>query len=85
MKKYLEYIWLILVVLSIFAYVLGYLEYISTSFVAILLVTTFIKGELISDYFMGLKNVRLIYRLVPIIWLGITVLLIAVAYYLPIN
>jgi len=82
MTKTLEYIWITLVTLTLFAYLLGYLKYISTTLVAVLLVTTFIKGQLVIDYFMGLKEVRLKYRLIPTLWLGI-VSLIAVAYYIP--
>jgi prepilin signal peptidase PulO-like enzyme (type II secretory pathway) len=82
-KRTLEYVWIILVILTIFAYLLGYLKLISTSLVGVLLVTTFIKGALVSDYFMGLKNVTTKYRLIPIIWLGVIISLIGVAYYLP--
>ena len=84
MKKTLEYVWAILVILTIFAYLLGYLKYINTSLVAVLLLTTFIKGQLVIDYFMDLKNVTLKYRLIPCIWLSIVLSLIAVAYYLPV-
>lgn len=84
MKRYLEYIWITLVILTVFAFLLGYLKYVSTFFVAILLITTFIKGQLVIDYFMELKNVNLRYRLIPIVWLGLTISLIALAYYLPI-
>lgn len=84
MKRILEIIWIILVILTIFAYLLGYLKYINTFFVLILLLSTFIKGQLIIDYFMGLKKVQLKYRMIPTLWLGITIILIAVAYYLPI-
>lgn len=83
MKRNLEYVWIILVILTVFAYLLGYLKYVSTSFVAVLLITTFIKGQLVIDYFMDLKHVQLKYRLIPMIWLSITISLIAVAYYLP--
>ena len=83
MTKTLEYIWITLVTLTLFAYLLGYLKYISTTLVAVLLVTTFIKGQLVIDYFMGLKEVRLKYRLIPTLWLGIVLSLIAVAYYIP--
>jgi cytochrome c oxidase subunit IV len=83
MTRTLEYIWVVLVVLTIFAYLLGYLKYISTTLVAVLLITTFIKGQLVIDYFMDLKEVRLKYRLIPTIWLGIILSLISVAYYLP--
>ena len=84
MKKTFEYIWLTLIVLTIFAYLLGYLKYINSSLVAVLLFTTFIKGWLVIDYFMDLKEVRLKYRLIPIVWLSIVISLIAVAYYLPV-
>ena len=85
MKKKLEIIWFILVVLTIFAFLLGYLKYINTYLVAVLLLTTFIKAQLVIDYFMGLKTVKQKYRLIPTIWLSITILLIGVAYYLPIT
>ena len=84
MNKTIRNIWIILVMLTLFAYLLGYLRVINSSLVAILLITTFIKGELVIDYFMGLKRVKLKYRLIPIIWLGMVLSLIAVAYYLPV-
>ena len=82
MKKILESIWIILIVLTIFAYLLGYLKYIDSALVSILLITTFIKGALVIDYFMGLKNVSSKYRFIPMIWLSIVLSLIAIAYYL---
>jgi hypothetical protein len=84
-KKVLEYVWIVLVILTVFAYLLGYLKLINTSLVMILLVTTFIKGQLVADYFMGLKTVQIKYRLLPTVWLVIVLSLIAVAYYLPLN
>jgi phosphoglycerol transferase MdoB-like AlkP superfamily enzyme len=82
MKKILEIIWVVLVILTIFAYLLGYLKLIDTSLVGVLLVTTFIKGALVSDYFMGLKMVSMKYRIIPMIWLVVVLILVAVAYYL---
>ena len=84
MKRILEYVWIFLVILTIFAYLLGYLKLISTSLVGVLLLTTFIKGAMVSDYFMGLRTVQLKCRLIPTLWLGIVLTLIAVAYYLPV-
>jgi len=83
-KRILEYVWIFLVILTIFAYLLGYLKLISTSLVGVLLLTTFIKGALVSDYFMGLKDVVGKYRFIPVIWLSIVIILIAIAYYLPV-
>jgi cytochrome c oxidase subunit IV len=82
MKKILELVWIVLVVLTVFAYLLGYLKLIDTSLVAALLVTTFIKGALVSDYFMGLREVALKYRVIPLVWLLVVIVLIGVAYYL---
>jgi len=84
MKRYLELVWAILALLTVFAYLLGYLKIISTFFVAVLLGTTFIKGQLVIDYFMGLKDVRLRYRMIPTLWLSTIILLISLAYYIPI-
>lgn len=84
MIKTLEYIWITLLALTTFAYLLGYLEYVNSLLVAVLLLTTFIKGTLVSDYLMDLKEVRLKYRLVPMIWLSSVLFLIGVAYYVPV-
>ena len=83
LKHTLEIVWFTLVLLTVFAFSLGYFNYINTSIVAVLLVSTFLKGQLVIDYFMGLKNVRLRYRLIPILWLFMVISLIAIAYYLP--
>jgi len=84
MKRILEYTWIILVLLTIFAYLLGYMKYINTSLIALLLFTTLIKGELVIDYFMGLKDVTFKYRVIPIAWLVFVISSIAYAYYIPI-
>jgi cytochrome c oxidase subunit IV len=83
MKRILEIIWIILLILTVFAYLLGYLKYINTFFISILLLSTFIKGQLIVDYFMGLKKTQLKYRIIPSLWLVITIILIAIVYYIP--
>lgn len=81
MKKILEIVWIVLLVFSLFAFVLGYTHSISSWLVGFLLVSTFIKGQLVIDHFMGLGSVRLRYRLIPTFWLFITLSLIAVAYF----
>jgi len=84
MKRILEYIWVSLVLLSVFAYLLGYMKYISSTLVIVLLSTTLIKGILVIDYFMDLKEVVWKYRLIPLLWLVFVLSLIVVAYYLPV-
>jgi cytochrome c oxidase subunit 4 len=76
--------WFILLALTLLAFLLGYLEIINNFFVFLLLVTTFIKGQLIVDYFMKLSEVQLRYRILPTIWMTIVLGLIGVAYYTPI-
>ena len=75
-------IYIILVLLTIFAFLAGWLGFVSSFIVAVLLVTTFIKGQLVIDYFMGLKNVKLKYRAIPIVWLGFVLFFIGIAYYM---
>lgn len=84
MKKIVEGVWMVLMTLSFFAFLLGYLKLISTTLVAVLLISTLIKGQLVIDYFMGLKEVALKYRIIPTVWLIVILSLIATAYYLPI-
>lgn len=76
-------IWLVLILLTLFAFLVGWLKITSSFFIAILLVTTFIKGQLVIDYFMDLREVSLKYRLIPTLWLMIVIGLIGVAYYFP--
>ena len=83
-KNTLEIVWITLVLLTLFAFLLGYLNYISPLVVSVLLLSTFIKGQLVIDYFMGLKDVKLRYRLIPTVWLFTVISLISVAYYLPV-
>ena len=81
MTKKLEIVWLVLIVFTIFAFLLGKLELVSSFMVGILLVTTFVKAQLVIDYFMGLKDIKGKYRFIPTIWLTLVISLIAVAYY----
>jgi len=83
MKYKLEFIWLSLVALSLFAYVMGQVAYFPKLFSILLLLGTLVKGQLVIDYFMGLGEVRLRYRLIPTMWLVLVISLISVAYYLP--
>ena len=75
-------VWLLLMSLTLLSYLIAVLGLISSSgAVVVLLLITLVKGQLISDYFMGLSEVRLSYRLIPIIWLIMVLSLILVAYF----
>ncbi|WP_309496599.1 cytochrome C oxidase subunit IV family protein [Sulfurovum sp.] len=84
LKNTLFLVWFTLVLLTVFAFVLGYLNYINTILVFVLLVSTFLKGQLVIDYFMGLRSVKLRYRLIPTVWLFTMISIISITYYLPI-
>lgn len=85
MKLYAEDIFIILAVLSFSAFLVGYLDLFSGFFAILLVISTFVKGQLISDYFMDLKEVVYKYRLIPALWLVVVLSLIAIAYMLPVS
>ncbi|MDH3354702.1 MAG: cytochrome C oxidase subunit IV family protein [Chromatiales bacterium] len=77
-------VWLVLIALTLSTLAVGKFELIDVMggrpLVAFLLITTFIKGVMISDYFMGLKFVRRRWRIIPLIYLIIVCSLIWIAY-----
>ena len=74
-------VWLILLLLTLFSFLLGWLKLLSENILPLLLLATFIKGQLIIDYFLGLKNVSLKYRMILTLWLLIILLAIGYGYY----
>lgn len=76
-------IWMVLSTLTLFAFIIGWLQLTGSFLIAILLGTTFVKGQLVADYFMDLSQVSLKYRIIPALWLLIVISLIGVAYYFP--
>jgi len=85
MMDKLTKIWIVLIILTLFTFSLGWFELISLTAIGLLLITTFIKGQLVIDYFMCLSDVQLKYRTIPTIWLGAIITIIAIIYYIPIN
>lgn len=75
-------IYITLILLTLLAFLFGWFKLVNTLIVTILLFTTFIKGQLVIDYFMGLKDVQFQYRIIPIAWLGFVLIFIGIAYYL---
>ncbi|MCK5293362.1 MAG: cytochrome C oxidase subunit IV family protein [Arcobacteraceae bacterium] len=75
-------LWLGLIVLTIFAFLVGWLNFISDTMLIILLLTTFMKGQIVIDYFMDLSEVEGKYRFIPTIWLGVIIFLIGIIYYI---
>ena len=76
-------IWILLLALTLFAFLIGWLKLTNSFFIAILLSATWLKGQLVADYFMELSQVSLKYRMIPALWLLIVLSLIGVSYYFP--
>lgn len=76
-------IWILLIMLTFITFSMGYFEFIAPLIIGMILLSIFIKGQLISDYFMGLKEVKLRYRIIPTLWLVIVLSLIAYTYFFP--
>lgn len=83
MENRIKFVYIILIFLSIFAYILGHFEIRNYAFVAIVLFSTFIKGKLIIDYFMELKKCSKTYVLIPTLWLFLVLVLIGYTYISP--
>ena len=77
-------VYLLLVVLTLVTFGIGYFDLLSDNraLVLSLLVLGFalIKGQLIGDFFMGLKSVRGPWRFVILLWLLIPGALITIAF-----
>ncbi|MFT5662103.1 MAG: hypothetical protein ACI9TV_002751 [Sulfurimonas sp.] len=77
-------VWISLVLLTCATFLVGYFQLINPFIGAFLLFSVLVKGFMISDYFMELREVTFFYRMIPILWLIIVLSLIGYAYYFPI-
>lgn len=59
----LTVIWIILIALTLSTAMIGYFQLSGYTIVGIILLTVVIKGQLIIDHYMGLRNVRGFWRL----------------------
>lgn len=75
-------VWLILVFMTVFTFLAGYLDVVNPYVAGILLLSVLVKGYLISEHFMGLNEVSFKYRIIPIAWLFIVLSLIGYTYYI---
>lgn len=76
----LKIIWIFLIFLTTLTFILGKVELSPYFFIALILLTSFVKGQLLIDFFMGLKDVKLKYRLIVSLWLSIVIILIGMAF-----
>lgn len=81
-SRYLTIIWVVLIILTLSTAYVGYLELSGLYIVGFVLLTVYIKGQLIIDHFMGLRNVRGFWRLAMIGFVTIIPGIILTGYYL---
>lgn len=78
----LTIIWVILITLTLSTAYIGYLELSGLYIVAFLLLTVTVKGQLIIDHYIGLKNVRGFWRLAMLGFVYVIPGIILTGYYL---
>ena len=77
----LTIIWIILIVLTLSTAYIGYLQLSGLYIVGFILLTVTIKGQLIVDYYIGLKNVRGFWRLAMLGFMYVIPGIILTGYY----
>ena len=78
-------IWLLLLALTIATYLLAQLGLEGRSLILSVLAFALIKGNLIADWYMGLRNVSGFWRPIFVLYLVMIGLFISVAFLLPYN
>lgn len=78
----LTVIWIILMVLTLTTAYVGYLQLSGLTIVGFLLLTVTVKGQLVIDYYIGLKNVRGFWRLAMLGFVYVIPGIIFTGYYL---
>ncbi len=79
------WVWLVLVGLTGVSFGIGALSRGGVGVMALLLVIAMVKGQLISDFFMGLRRTNTVWRAVVLAWLVIVGSGIAAAYLIGLN
>ena len=75
-------IYLTLIGLTCLAFLIGLTEVSSAWFVVILLLSTFLKGKMIIDYFMGMNVYVSRWNNFPTLWLGLVLSIVLGLYFL---
>ena len=77
----LTFIWAILILLTISTAIIGYFKLSGFYIVGFILLTVFIKGTLIIDYYMGLRNVRGFWRITMLGFVSVIPIIALTVYY----
>ncbi len=81
----LTIMWIILIILTLSTAYIGYLELSNLYVVGFVLLSITAKGQLIIDYFMGLKHVRGFWRLAMLGFVFVISGIIFTGYYLSVT
>ncbi len=73
-------IWLVLMTLTVLTYAVGDSHLGGPAVVALVLATAFVKGQLVVEAFMGLRQVRALWRIVMFVYLLLVCTLIGLGY-----
>lgn len=73
-------LWIVMLLLTLFTYLMGKVGFSGVIAVFILLITAIIKATIIIRDFMELRNVSLVWRIIMYGWLWIICLAIAISY-----
>ena len=79
------WLWLILIVLTLAVLAVGQAGLGGVMIVALLLVSTLVKTQIVADYFMGLKEGRPLWRIIMMAYIWIIISMIGLAYWLGIS
>lgn len=78
-------VWLVLMVLTLVTLAIGQRGLMGMPVVGFLMVMTFIKGQMVADYFMELKRVAWRWRIIILLYMIIVCSLISTAYYISVG
>jgi len=76
------WVWLALMGMTLFTLAVGQAGLGGLTVVALLLVATLVKTQLVADFFMGLKHSRFLWRMIVTIYLLVIISMIGLAYWL---
>jgi len=79
------FVWVILISLTVITLAISKMELGGYSVLGFILILTFIKTQMVADWFMGLRRVRPLWRLIVTTYLVIVISGIALAYHLSVD
>lgn len=79
------WVWITLIVLTLAVLTVGQMGLGGKTIVALLLISTLVKTQIVADYFMGLKKGRPLWRIIMMTYIWVIISMIGLAYWLGIS